>query len=162
MGLHRRVAAPTFTRPANTTQYTAGDLVANDATAGNVVPLAFDVGQLIQGKITGGTLRKSTNATTAATFRLHLFTVTKAVTNGDNGALAIADYSGYIGSLSFDMSSGAVGIAGGPLDKPATAPGTPLSYMRANGGTLYGLLEATGTYTPASAETFTAILNMEQ
>jgi hypothetical protein len=31
--------APRMTRPNNTTAYTNGDLVANNATAGSVVPL---------------------------------------------------------------------------------------------------------------------------
>lgn len=33
--------APRMTRPNNTTAYTNGDLVANNATAGSVVPLVF-------------------------------------------------------------------------------------------------------------------------
>lgn len=31
----------TFTRPADTTQYAAGDLIANSATAASVVPLSW-------------------------------------------------------------------------------------------------------------------------
>ena len=43
-GLIKKVT-DSFTRPANTTQYTAADLVANNATAGSVVPLTFNTGR---------------------------------------------------------------------------------------------------------------------
>ena len=37
------VASASFTRPANTTAYSAGGLVANSVTAGSVVPMSFTV-----------------------------------------------------------------------------------------------------------------------
>jgi hypothetical protein len=45
----------TFTRPANTTAYASGQLVANNVTAGSVTPMAF----LLVSRYTGGAFRIS-------------------------------------------------------------------------------------------------------
>ena len=56
-----------FTRPANTTQYAANDLVANSTTAGSVVPLSFPTNQIrLQGIIRRVRLYKSAASATAA------------------------------------------------------------------------------------------------
>ena len=84
-----------FTRPANTTQYTSGNLVANSATAASVVPMKFLVavptlcpGRLVY--IRRARLQKSTTSATAATFRLHLYgtdpSASSGIANGDEGA----------------------------------------------------------------------------
>lgn len=152
------------TRPADTTQYAAGDLVANSTTAESVVPITFPVGGQFAsgGKIVGGRMRKSTAAVTTASFRLHLFTVTKTVTNGDNGAIVTA-MDGYIGSLDFDFATLAndTNIAGAAIEKVNTALAAPIGF-RAPGGVLYGLIEAKGAYTPASAEIFSSWLTLEK
>lgn len=166
MGVHKRVAAPQMTRPANTTAYTAGDLVANNTTAGSVVPLAFPLGTgKAPCKITGGQLRKSASTATAATFRLHLFEETKTVTNGDNGAIVVNSMAKYIGKLDFDLSGAGTftSIIGGAIERQATAPLSPLVVNRAdNNGQIYGLVEATGAYAPASGETFDVSINIER
>lgn len=167
MGKIFTLTAPVLTRPADTTQYAAGDLVANSVTAGSVVKLVFPRNKLqgrTSGKILGGSLKKSTVAVTTASFRLHLFTADPgAVTNGDNGAIVVASVGNYIGFLDFNFATLTAdgNIAGAALLKAATAPATPIGFSLLGGGTLYGLIEATGAYTPASGETFTATLDVE-
>lgn len=161
-----RLSAPQMTRPADTTAYANGDLVANSTTAGSVVPLTFPRNKLqgrTSGKITGATLKKSSTGVTTASFRLHLFQAAPgAVTNGDNGAIAVASIGNHIGFLDFDFATLANDAnIGGGLSKSAAAPATPLTFSVANGGTIYGLLAATGAYTPASAETFDVALDVE-
>src|SRR6185437_974597 len=77
-----------FTRPADTTAYATGDLVANSTTAGSVTPLSFTAPRYAtgSGQVRRARLKKSTNTTTNATFRLHLYATSPTPTNGDNGA----------------------------------------------------------------------------
>lgn len=147
----------TFTRPADTTQYASGDLVANSTTAGSVTLMSWAFGS------PGVWLRrllvtKSDPDTTGASFRLWLHNDSAVTfTNGDNGALSIASSTLPIANVAagqpiefdFDFSltgSGDVGVA---------TWDTGLIYLPA---TTYGFLEARGTYTPASAEVFTFYL----
>ena len=158
----------TVTRPANTTQYASGDLIANSATAASVTAMSFTVGASgTIGKIATARLYKSDDDVTTASFRLHLFTsspVSTAPTNGDNGAIQIAtDEAGYVGSIDFDMTATGIDIHTGGNQ----AVGVPFSsrdiYYRLarNSAALYGLIEARGTYTPASGEVFTVELITE-
>lgn len=158
------VASANFTRPANTTAYAAGDLVANNTTAGSVVPLSWanivrTAGDCV--RIERVRIEKSGTSLTNASFRLHLFEASPTVTVGDNGvfntsgALATDKILNYAGSLPVTMvwsgSDGAIGM-GVPLTGPAVTV-TPSS-----GTTIYGLLEVTAAYTPASGEVFYVIL----
>lgn len=152
-----------FTRPADVTAYTANDLVANSTVAGSVVPLTFSLAPMRGasfGMVVGADLQKSTATVTAATFVLHLFDRLKTLTNGDNGALVVNNYDGYVASIPIDLSTGAISIAGGPLIKHNTA-GAIESAFEASGGSLYGYLQVTGAYAPGSAEIFSAHLHIE-
>lgn len=141
-----------FTRPANTTAYTAGDLVANDVDAGDVVPLAFGTGN-------GGIRIKSVQITktdetdvTASDFSLHLFGSSPTVANGDNGALSY-NHSNKFADIEFDTMVAATDVAW------AMANGLDLNWNTT--GYIYGLLEADGAYSPASAEVFSVTLVFE-
>lgn len=167
--VHTRLVGPQFARPANTTQYAAGDLIANSATNTAVVPIIFPKNKLNgkpRGKVVGGSLRKSTVTATNCAARLHVFQGNPSaltLTNGDNGALVVSSVAGYLGSMDVDMTSGGTAIAGGPLFKRFTAPASPITYDLAGGGQLFGLLEQTNAtgYTPASGETFDVVLDVE-
>lgn len=146
----------TFTRPADTTQYSSGDLVANSTSAGSVTLLswAFTTPIWLRRLL----VTKSDPDITGASFRLWLHS-DSAITfsNGDNGALAIGSSTLAISSVAdgqpiefdFDFTltgAGDVGVATwdyGLICLPATT---------------YGFLEARGTYTPGSAEVFTFYL----
>lgn len=143
-----------FTRPSDTDQYAAGDLVANSTTAGNVTALTWSIPSTASGsaKIVQVTMSKSDGAdVTGATFRVHFFNVTPlAPGNGDNGAfspvvtaMASTAYLGHSGTITHVTGGDSAGHAN---------PALPLTGL--TNGIVYGLVEATGTYTPASGETF--------
>lgn len=144
-----------FTRPADTTAYASGDLVANSTTAASVVPLVF-VGKYNYTFIKRVKLAKSGTGTTNALFRVHLFDSSPTtITNGDNGALSTSGVANYLGAFDVTMSKaftdGACGI-GIPL-----VGGEIEAYNYLNHNT-YALIEARGAYTPASGEIFTLTL----
>jgi hypothetical protein len=146
------VATASVTRPADTTAYAIGDLVANSVTAGSVTPLSLAVARVNTGTGIIRRLRLTTTKTGLAgteIFRVHLFQLTPTVTNGDNGAFsANGRAQGYIGFADITMSSvfndGAFGSANVDL----------LFTAGAGVQTVFGLIEARTAYTPASGETF--------
>lgn len=150
----------TFTRPGDITQYTAADLIANNTTAGSVTPLEWAVGPALgRGIIRGVKLFKSTNTATLASFNVHIFTASPTVTNGDNGALAVATAATYLGEVAVDMSTGnSPGTA--YLFKASAATAICFNTYTAS-GSLFGLLEAIGGYTPAASEVFKVTLDIE-
>jgi hypothetical protein len=153
------VATSAFTRPADTTAYANGDLVANSTTAGSVVPLTFanavrDVAGV--SRIERIRLRKSGTSITNASFRVHLFSASPTVTNGDNGAF-LTPVSDYIGAFDVIMdrafSNGAAG-AGVPIS------GGAATFTIPAGTSLFALIEARAAYTPVSAEVFTCVAEL--
>ncbi len=146
-----------FTRPADTTAYAVGDLVANNTTAGSVTPMSFTAAS-----VSGGTfsalkvrLKKTGTSITNAAFKLHLYTTSPTVTNGDNGAFLSNQAATWLGS--FDITSMTVFSDGAAGNGVATV-GSAISVILASGQIIYGLLEARGAYTPISGEVFTVIL----
>ena len=153
-----------FTRPADTTAYSIGDLVANSTTAGSVVPLAVDIVDADGGAflIRRARLLKSTASITNAKFRLHFFgadpSASTGVVNGDNaalrgGGLKTARWLGAIdvdmtGDSGFAYSDGAAGVG-------VPAAGSELGEELPAGVTVYALIEALAAYTPGNAEVFT-------
>jgi len=153
-----------FARPADTTVYAAGDLVANNTTAGSVVPLSFTM----QSNIVIGPfslwrcrLRKSTTSVANASFRVHLYEASPVAANGDNGAYTTDKSANYLGFINVDMTTapgakfndGAVGIG-------AAAAGSDFNVRLASGTTVYALIEALAAYTPGSAESFALTLEL--
>jgi hypothetical protein len=155
------VTAATMTRPSNTDVYASGDLVANSVTAGSVTPLSFTAARVAAGSgmIRRMRLRTSSTSVTLASFRLHLYTASPTVTNGDNGVWLSDQASNYIGGLDVTLdrafSDGAAGN-GIPIN------GSELNFALASGQTIYGLLEARAAYVPTSAGTFIVSLEVLQ
>lgn len=150
-----KIASASFSRPNNTTQYSAGDLVANSATAGSVTPLSIQVADVSGQPFTLRRCKLMTSGTvvTNGDFRIHLYepgTITCA--NGDNGAYSTDSASRYIGAmdvtLSLDCTDGQVGF-GVPV------VGTEISGRLTTSQFVNALIEAKAGYTPASGETFT-------
>lgn len=150
-------ASATFTRPADTTAYASGDLVANSTTAGSVSPMSLTVVGIRNG---GFILRrvkvaKSGTSTTNALFRLHLYSAAPTIANGDNAAWSTSGVSDYLGAFDITVdrafTDGACGI-GVPVS------GFDVVRKVSGGQIIYGLLEARGAYPPASAEVFTITL----
>lgn len=157
-------ASSTITRPADTTAYASGDLVANSTTAGSVTNLQFTSPTNTNGavgEVVGARIQKSTNSVTNAAFRLHLFTVAPTYTTaGDNSALSsvvVASAKGYLGYVDITAMTGFSDVAWGTGAVDSSRLRMP--YVLAGSDTvLYGLIEARGVYTPGSAEVFTVSL----
>lgn len=148
------VASQTIARPANTTAYASGQLVANSTTAGSVTPFKLTNAVRVSGgsgRIERVRLYKSGTSITNALFRVHFYRLSPTVTNGDGGNWLTSGAT-YIGAMDITMdrvfSDGAEG-AGIPL------VGSGLTFSLDDGvSDVYALVEARGAYTPVSAETF--------
>lgn len=156
-GFAQVVSASAMTRPNDTTAYAVGDLVANSTTAGSVT--AIELASAV--RAAGGVsqvrrvrIRKSGTSTTSAQFRVHLFSASPGVANGDNGTFSPSTIANWIGSLDVNIDragvDGAIG-AGVPM------VGGEVTFTIASGTSLYALLEARAAYTPSANETFTLI-----
>lgn len=161
-----------FNRPANTTAYADGDLVANDTTAGNVVPLTFSVARLGKGSgvIRRVRLFKDDETVTNANFTLHLFAQDPSVNVGDNAALdsgtayAVDTARHFLGSVAIDMSSGAFPTSTDLAEAVAPSPAIyfDLNEFGQSERRLFGLLEANAAYGPASGELFEVTLDISE
>ena len=152
------VSAATFTRPADTTAYASGDLVANSTTAGSVAAMAFTAGQASNTSFQVRRVRiiKSGTGVSNASFRLHLYSASPTAANGDNAAWSTDKAANYLGSVDVTVDKAFTDGAAGQATTEINARGA------AGGNTIYGLLEARGAYTPGSAETFTVRLEVMQ
>lgn len=159
-GVIDRIVA-SFSRPADTTAYASGDLVANSTTAGSVVPMTFSVGRVSggAGMIRRVRLRKTGTSTTNAAFRLHLYRTSPTPSNGDNGAWLTNQAANYIAAI--DITVG-MAFTDGASGNGVPNVGSEINFKLASGTDIYGLLEARGAYTPASGETFTIEIEVLQ
>jgi hypothetical protein len=155
----KTIAFATFARPANTTAYTVGDIVANHATAASVIVAQLDVSPIpgVPVSLDRVRLEKSNNSLVNASFRVHFFKSAPAVTSGDNAAIAVAGRAaGYIGKADIVMdqsfTDGAFGVAAVSF----------AAQLASGSKRLYAVIEALGAYTPASAEQFTVTLEGER
>ncbi len=147
------------TRPADTTQYAAGDAISDNATtatAAGTFTLDFKTRNPGYGSITltDFTLHKSDHDVTTATFWLLLFDAMPAVAGWeDNAQLAITDaeMQNCKGVVTFAAADWANVVTG----DVQTVSKTIGVVMAANSSSLYGILVAGDTYTPASGEVFT-------
>lgn len=155
-----QIYSANFTRPANVTAYTIGDLVANSTTAGSVTALTYSsVGRSAPGRawILGAKIKTSSIVITNKFFRIHFFTTSPTVANGDNGVFSKAE-QGHIGSIDVNLSQiftdASTGFGGANYG--------PIPVDLASGQTVYALLEARGSFTPISAEVFTVDITVAQ
>lgn len=151
------MTAAAFTRPADTTAYASGDLVANSTTAGSVAPITVPLGAgpAQKGMIRRVSLVKSNTSATNAAFRVHFYTAAGTITfaNGDNGAWSTDRAANYLGYCDIAaMQAFTDGCSG----QAAPAVGYEINFrLGASVAQVYAVLEARGAYTPASGETFT-------
>lgn len=151
------VAGATFNRPADTAIYAIGDLIANNTSAGSVVPMAVTT------RSNGGILNRvrvkvNDTAWKAGTIRVHLFKDLPTVAVGDNGALNASETyqfteSNYLGYVDVTLSQQT-------SDGYAKGFATWQVIFDVSGFGLYALLEARTAVTPGSAKTFTLALEI--
>jgi len=156
----RSKASASFTRPANTTQYTAGDLVANNATAGSVTPMELSVAREAAGSvfIKRVLLRSTGTAVTDGDFIVHFFTQSPTVANGDNAAFSCNKSAYYLGSASVVYDQ----VFTDGVNGATTTTFTGIDVKLDGGRSVYALIEANDTYTPASGEVFTLTVEVIQ
>jgi hypothetical protein len=142
-------AVATFTRPADTTAYTAKDAVTNSTSAPAVLTFAgAGAGMQRRAFLRGAKLMVDNPTITNGSFRLHLYRTAPTPIN-DNAAFTqpFSDAANYLGFVDFTLK-----FEGGTLAYDVVGNlGLPIL---ANGDDLFGVLEATGAYVPTSAENF--------
>lgn len=153
-----------FTRPANNTAYSSGQLVANSVSAGSVTPMSFTVARAngVSVRIKRVRVAKSSNVLTGASYRLHLYTAAPTIANGDGGAWQTTGAaSSYLGSFDVVMLKA---FTDGAQDVGVPTIGAEMLVVPGSGQTtIFGLLEARGSYANAAgAETYTVALECER
>lgn len=151
-----------FARPADTTSYTANDLVANSTEAGSVVPLKFSTEAVNgRGRITRVTLFKDDETVTAGKFTVHLFSRSPTSSAGDNAAFAVASVEHYLGGVAIDMSTGAMASTTDLIKSGTADIAFDCRHVGTGDAMIYGLIQATDAYAPASGELFKVTLDIE-
>ena len=164
-GKTTRVTA-TMTRPANTTQYAAGDQVSDSTSAPTAITFA-DVATVNGGSgliVDAVCIDSAYVAAALPNLRLYLFSGSPTP-NNDNAAWAASDANALVLIGKIEFSAWEVSNAG------AGAAGNCASFQRSInlpfkcGSTvndIYGLLVERGTYTPVSGESWTINLGILQ
>jgi hypothetical protein len=159
MGFQINNLSASFTRPNDTTAYASGDLVANSTTAGSVVPLQIDLGNVAAvghgiTRITRARLTKSGTSPTNANFRIHLYEASPSPANGDNGAWSTNKAANWLGNI--DVTS-MLAFTDGCTGTGSATAGSEM-FLRLASGSIFALLEAKAAYTPVANEVFTLTL----
>lgn len=140
------VSQTTITRPADTTAYTAGDVVGATAAAITFADIGASFGSIV---ITDADLRIDVSSVPAGmtSFRLHLYNETPPSALADNAAwdLPSGDRASYLGYVDI----------GTPEDVGSTlfvqTDGTAVKTVQMKTPNLYGYLVTNGGFTPTSA-----------
>lgn len=166
VGGHSSLVQDNFDRPANTTQYAAGDAVTDSTSS--PTPLEWEVGRVNGGTgvIISALLIMDSAVATELDAHLWIFTTT-LTPPVDNGACDLSDAEAltFVGMVDFGDAPQAV------TNPTANAAGN-CAYMQraldipfqclATGKNLYGFLVAQNTYTPLSGENFAVSLGVLQ
>lgn len=165
VGGRTTIVDASFSRPANTTAYAAGDAVSDDASSPTTLEFA-NVGRINGGTglIVGAKLIDSANQSTLPNFELWVFD-TEPTAMEDNAAFdpTDAEAADVVGIVQFstnfigDETSG----AGGNVVFQSDQLNFPFECGAAS-TSLWGQLVARNAYTPVSAETFTIRLDVVQ
>lgn len=141
----------TFTRPANTTAYTAGDVVGSATSAiheltGAASSSSFVFVQSIQLLINNASVPSGMTG-----FRVHLYSSAPTAIS-DNAAYTFTTSDLAAWQDSFDLSTPAV--RGSMLRSQAYYQGGVMKLQPAS-SSLYAVIETLGAYTPASGTAYT-------
>jgi hypothetical protein len=146
----------TLTNPGTGGTYSSGDLVANSATAGSVTPLSCVVARYTSGPITITKARilTSTTGVTNASFRVHAYTASPTVTNGNDGAF-LSTASGHFCRIDIAVD---LAFSDGADGSGVPVSGTSCTRALSGTDTVYVLLEARAGYAWTAAQTYTVTL----
>jgi hypothetical protein len=152
-----------FTRPANTTAYTAGDVVSDNATTTTIISFAaFSRVNAGTGYIVGARLSTNLKSITPR-IRVHLFSDAAPTISGDNLAFreVFADNSKRIGF--FDLPSMTTGVDTTNSDMSrAIDMALRIPFICAAASRIvYAVLETLDAFTPSSGQQFNLTLRGE-
>lgn len=160
-----------FTRPADTTAYAAGDVIADSTSAATTITFPGCAGNADEtGRIVSALLMDGANQATKLNADLFLFHTAPASYGNDNGAFTPTDaeMNNLVGAISLDGTTAAnlkegdaTSGAGGNVLIQQTGLSIPFRCV-AGSTKLYGVLVARNVYTPVSGETFRIKLGVEQ
>jgi len=160
----------TLTRPANTTTYTAGDVVSNDAATGVALVFAGVVrGTNGNGSVALATLVDSANQTLKGDFELWLFNTAPVAVN-DNLPLAITDIAlgALVTVIKFPVAGALVSNLGVGADGNVTYFGVPASgapdaviFTKKTSRDLFGVVVVRNAYVPIASSTLRFTLSIE-
>ena len=154
---HTENPSSVLTRPADTTAYTANDLVASNTTAGSVVVPSVTVMRSDGGGASIPKLLLLSNHATGLSgvgVTVRLWSVAPTYTNGDNGAYAVATGgAGYLGKFTGTFEQ----FGDGAAAELVPAVGSFEAIKLAAGQLLYWDLQITSAATPQSGKTFTLV-----
>lgn len=147
-----------ITRPANTTAYTAGDVVSDSTTATTPIPLE------VSGR-NGGTgyimrMRLITDQSTCtAQFRVWVYSVSNMTLAADNAAFTLlyANKANRLGSIDLPAMATGTGTSNSAsaMVPSSTTVFAPFPYQCApTDNRLYFVLETRSGFTPASGQKF--------
>jgi len=158
-GMGRTISA-NFSRPADTTAYAAGDVVANSTSAPVIMTFArATVESGSAGRIAQAICIDSANVATKPDLELWLFDTTVAMDN-DNAAFTPTDaeLATLIGVIAFPTASFKVGDATGGASGNSVCDiqdiNLPFNTVPAS-NKIYGILVVRNAYVPVSGESFT-------
>ena len=167
VALNYRKVSAVVTRPANTTQYAAGDVV----TGGTPAVLTFSgcAQPDVNGDNSGEAIIRSainvhsSYVATGPDLELYLFSIAPTI-DADNAAWTPTDAElltlvGVIPFTTWKVGTATVGADGNQIDYESDI--NLLFKCAAGDQALYGILVERGTYIPVSDETFTIALHIE-
>lgn len=157
-------AVASITRPADTTAYADGDVVADSTSAAAVLKFHGVCGDGEGAIIRSATLSSSVLPGTKLSADLWLFHTAPTSYGNDNAAFALsdADVLNCVGVIALDGTV-AANIKAGTLNYIVVNQGLALAVKGlTTDRALYGVLVARNAYTPASAEVLTIKLGAEQ
>jgi len=154
------IAIDYYVRPANATQYAAGDQVADDVPS----VLEFEVARVVGGTgvIIHASCTDSANVAVKPSLRLYLFDTEPTIV-ADNVAWTPTDADliniiGYVEFTAWEVGLATVGAGGNCV---SLAPDLQIPFDCTN-GVIYGLLVVRNAYIPVTGEMFTIKLGVLQ
>jgi len=159
------IVTQSYTRPADTNAYTAGDQVADSVSAPTILTFANAARfPLATGRVKTANILSSAYVATAPNFELWLFDTT-FTPNNDNAAFAptnavMATCQAVIPVTVAYVGNPAAGASGNQWIE-STEVGIPYKCA-ASSNSLFGVLVVRNAYVPVSAEIFTVRLAVER
>lgn len=143
----------TFARPANTTAYAVGNLIANSTTAGLIAVPSFSILTTAGGAIIPR-IRVLTNVSTGwngVNLSINLWSASPTYTNGDGGAYAPSGSANWLANYQVTLTQFGDGAAGGG----GITSANEMTIKLASGYLIFADIQTLSVATPISGQTFT-------